>query len=382
MTDDSPGAGAPAPAVPRYGSGSLADLAPSVLAALGVAGEENRLGLPPVRRACVLLVDGLGWELLRSHPADAPFLTALLADGRRITAGFPTTTATSLTSLGTGRPPGGHGVFGYQVALPGSHRPFNQLRWNADVDPERWQPHPTAFQRAEAAGVTTAYVASGLFEGSGLTRASARGGRYRQANDMSELVVRAEEALRAADRGYVFVYHPDLDATGHLFGSRSPNWRYHLGHVDRLVEQLAGALPPDSALYVTGDHGMVDVSGEGRLDIESEPELTAGVRVLAGEPRARHVYAEPGAAADVLAAWRARLAGRAHVLGREEAVAAGWFGPVEEELAPRIGDVVAAAYGDSALVAPRAEAAESALVGMHGSLTEEELAVPLLSAAG
>jgi hypothetical protein len=109
------------------------------------------------------------------------------------------------------------------------------------------------------------------------------------------------------------------------------------------------------------------------------PGLRQGVALLGGEPRARHVYARPGAAADVLATWAEVVGDRAWVLPRDEAIAAGWFGPVNPALAGRIGDVVAAPAGPFAIVATRAEALESSLVGMHGSLTSADQLVPLLS---
>lgn len=96
--------------VPRYGAGTLADVVPSVLAGMEVPGMINVLGLPPASRVCLLLVDGLGWRLLRSHEAEAPFLSSLAAEGEPITAGFPATTATSVASVGTGLPSGEHGL--------------------------------------------------------------------------------------------------------------------------------------------------------------------------------------------------------------------------------------------------------------------------------
>ncbi|MBB4933073.1 hypothetical protein F4561_003893 [Lipingzhangella halophila] len=366
---------------PHYGAGSLAELVPSVLASLGVPNEPATLDLPPVRRACVLLVDGMGWELLAAHRFHAPFLSSLLDTAGPITASFPTTTATSLTTLGTGLPPGHHGIVGLQVALPGTDRVMHQLRWAPDVDPETWQPRRTAYQRAEEAGVTTGYVAFGGYEGTGLSRASARGSRYVPANDITELAVKAGTALAEGDRSLVVVYHSDLDTYGHMCGVDSPYWRLHLGHVDRLAEQLATQLPPDAALYVTADHGMVDSTPASRIDVESDPELSAGVRVLAGEARVRHVHTRDGAADDVLAAWRAKLSGRAEVITRDEAVAGGLFGGVADAVLPRIGDILALARGETALVAPRAEPTQSALVGQHGSLTPEELRVPLLRAS-
>ncbi|HKB29647.1 MAG TPA: alkaline phosphatase family protein [Streptosporangiaceae bacterium] len=365
---------------PPYGSGTLSDLARSLLASLRVPGEEDVLGLPAADRVCLLVVDGLGWELLRENPAAAPFLSELAATGGPISAGFPATTVTSLSSLGTGRPPGQHGMLGYQVARPGEGKLLNALRWDPEVDPVVWQPAPTIFQRAAAAGVHASYVAASAFRRSGLTNAFARGVDYRGANSLGELAARAQEALRggAGDPSLAMVYHGHLDGTGHAYGIDSDAWRYELAHVDKLAEQLATGMPEGSVFYVTADHGMVDVGSDDRIDADNIPALREGVALLGGEPRARHVYAKPGAAADVLAAWRGVLDDRVCVLAREEAIAQGWFGEVAPEFELRIGDVVAAPYGPAAVVATRSEPVESSLVGMHGSLTQDDQLIPLL----
>ncbi|HEY9240353.1 MAG TPA: alkaline phosphatase family protein [Streptosporangiaceae bacterium] len=367
------------PTVPNYGEGSLPDLARSVLAALGVNGAANPLALPPSSRVCLLVVDGLGWELLREHPAAAPFLSELAITGRALMAGFPATTVTSLSSLGTGLAPGEHGMLGYQVAVPGAGRLLNGLRWDERVDPLSWQPSPSIYQQAEAAGVAAYRVAARALEKTGFSVAAMRGASYRSADSMGALVAQALAALASADRCLVTVYHADLDGTGHVFGSRSDAWFYQLAHVDKLAEQLAGALPPGTTMYVTADHGMVDSAPEERIDVDELAVLRDGVALLGGEPRARHVYAEPGAAADVLISWQETLGPRAWVVTRDEAIEAGWFGPVDRRFAGRIGDVVAAPAGSWAIVASQAERLESSLIGMHGSLTPGDQFVPLLS---
>jgi hypothetical protein len=368
------------PMVPRYGESSLADLGSSVLASLGVAGEANPLQLADAERVCLLVVDGMGWELLRGHPAASPFLSELAVSGRLLTAGFPAMTATSMVSLGTGRPPGQHGVFGYQVAVPGEARLLNTLRWDAKVDPVGWQPGSTIFERAAAAGVSGFHVAAASLLGSGLTEAGLRGAQPVAANTLGALPAQAAAALGSADRAVALVYHGELDATGHVFGCSSDAWRYHLAQVDRLAEHLAAALPPGTVLYVTADHGMVDVAPQDRVDVDGTPALREGVALLGGDSRARHVYAVPGAASDVLAAWREALGHRAWVASRDEAIGEGWFGRVVEPwLVPRIGDVVAAPAGAYAIVASKAEPRESALVAVHGSLTPSDQAVPLLA---
>lgn len=363
--------------------GSLADLLPSVAAGMDVPGFADRLGLGPATKAVVLLVDGLGWELLQRNGDAAPFLSGLAPDsGRAITVGFPSTTATSMGSLGTGEQSGGHGLVGYTFSLPEADgRVVNALRWDTDADPLVVQPLPTVFERAAADGVQVSHVALRSFHGSGLTRAALRGADYPGAETMGEAVEATALALSGPGRSLVYVYTGDLDNVGHLRGCGSEGWRAQLAHVDLLARHLVHVLPPHAVLYVTADHGMVDVAEEDRVDYDAEPALSDGVRALGGEPRARHVYTLDGATSYVLGAWRDRFGATMQVLSRAEAVAAGWFGPtVSERVLPRIGDVVAAPTGGAAVVARRSHPREAALIGLHGSLTPAELLVPLLVA--
>ena len=370
------------PTLPRYAESSLDALATSMLASLGVPGERNPLQLPAAERVCLLLVDGLGWELLSAHPAAAPFLSELAMTAAPLTAGFPATTATSLGTLGTGRPPGQHGLLGYQVAIPGSGKLLNALRWDASVDPVSWQPGTTIFERAAAAGVAAFRAAPGAFRKSGLSAAAMRGAEFLAADTLGALVSRSAAALAGASPALALVYYGDLDATGHVLGCTSDAWQYQLAHVDRLVEQLAAAVPHGTALYITADHGMTDVPQADRIDVDAMSDLRDGVALLGGEPRARHLYCRPGAAGDVLRTWAEVLGDRAWVASKEQAIADGWFGPVDGAFSARIGDVLVAPSGTAAVVATKAEPRESALAGMHGSLTQADQLVPLLTVPG
>ncbi|MDB1088808.1 alkaline phosphatase family protein [Streptomyces sp. ACA25] len=374
--------------VPRYGVGSLADLLPAVAAGLGVPGMTSDLALPPADRVCVFLVDGMGWEALRAHPELAPFLTSLLpgsaaGTGEPITSGFPSTTAVSLASVGTGLPPGAHGLAGYRVLNPATGALMHQLRWEPWTDPHLWQPYPTVFQQTQAAGIETSQVSAPFFEHTPLTKVALSGGTFLGRLDAGERMDLAARRLAAADRTLVYTYYAELDSHGHRYGMDSPEWRNQLRRVDELAQRLAEQLPPRAALYITADHGMVDVpfTDAARFDFDEDWELSAGVAVLGGEGRARHLYAVPGAAADVHAVWREVLAEDAWVATRDEAIALGWFGPhgtVEPRVRGRIGDVVVAMTGRAAVVACRTEPKESALIGMHGSVTSAEQLVPLL----
>lgn len=372
------------PLVPRYGGGSLADVVPSLLAGLGVPGMVDVLGISGSSRVCVLLVDGLGWRLLREHASDAPFLASLA--GSPITAGFPSTTASSLAALGTGLPTGEHGLVGY--SFEDGAEVLNALRWSRygvpeHVDlrsvlvPEEVQPRRTAFEAASDAGVAVRLVVPRDQQGSGLSRAALRGGRFQPVLGFGDLVARVAEAMRSDDRVLCYAYHGDLDALGHVYGPGSDPWLWQLRFVDRLAAALADGLPPGGALVVTADHGMV--AADDQVDFDADAGLREGVRVLGGEPRIRHVYTSD--VAGVRGRWTERLGDRAWVVSRSEAVAAGWFGPgVADHVLPRIGDLVVAARGSLALVRSTVEASATTFVGHHGSLTEEEQHIPVLVA--
>ncbi|MFE3197112.1 alkaline phosphatase family protein [Embleya sp. NPDC059237] len=370
--------------LPRYGAGALCDLLPSIAASLGMPGERNILGLAPARAACVFLIDGLGWELLRAHPVEAPYLHSLLAgsfagSGTPLTAGFPATTATSLASFGTGLTPGVHGLVGYAVAVPGENRLMNQLRWVGDIEPRAWQPYPSVLERAAAAGITVAQVNDTMFEHTPLTRAALAGGRYFGAEFGAPRIEAVHRQLAQPGPVLIYTYASELDRVGHGMGVDSPEWRAELRRIDGVVRAMAEGMPADSVLYVTADHGMVDVAAEQRVDVDADPGLSAGVALLGGEARARHVYTRPGATRDVYAIWDDMLGDRMWVVTRDEAIESGWFGPkVEDRVRERIGDIVAAAFGDVAVVASRREPGESRLTGVHGSMTAAEQLIPLL----
>lgn len=389
LVDDRLTAAAFDPVRPGYGGGSLADLMPSVSALLGVPGTADVLGLGAeldgVDRIAVLLVDGLGTYQLPVAAAYAPVLTDRPA--RTLTSGFPSTTPTSLVTLGTGALPGAHGVMGFTLRKPDGGI-LNHIRWAADPDPARWQPVPTSFARAAAAGIAVTQVTRPEFEGSGLTVAANRGARFVGAANPDEL---AAGMLRALARpGLVYGYHPDLDHQGHAAGVDSAPWRVAAADVGRLVTRLAESLPPRAALLVTADHGQLNVpsatsalSGGQRFDIGADPALAAGIVAVAGEPRVRYLHVADGALDDVLAAWRGVLGAAARVLRREEAIAEGWYGPVPPEHAGRLGDVVVICLGRTVVLANGWEpAAVGQLVAYHGSVTAAEMTIPLLIFVG
>ncbi|XVU30417.1 alkaline phosphatase family protein [Actinoplanes sp. CA-054009] len=371
------------PVRPAYGNGSLSDVLPSVSAVLGVPGAADTLGLRErldgVDRIAVLLVDGLGAHQLPVAAPYTPVLNELATGARTLTTGFPSTTPVSLVTVGTGVPPGAHGVLGFTTRRPDG-RLLNHVHWNDDPDPAAWQPVPTRFETAAAAGVKAAQVVRPEFEGSGLTVAAYRGAAFRSASEGSELAEQMLEAL-ASGPALVYGYHADLDKTGHLYGVDSRYWRMAARGVDDLLDHLVHGLPPRSALLVIADHGQLNVPAAARYDMADNSDLSGGVMAVAGEPRVRYLHTAPGATADVVAAWRSVMGDDAWVMTRDEIIDGGWFGPVPPEHRSRIGDVVIVCQNRAVALAGGWEPPPvSRLIAYHGSVTAAEMTVPLLIA--
>jgi Type I phosphodiesterase / nucleotide pyrophosphatase len=367
-------------------AGSICDVLPAAAALLGAPGATDGLGLAesvgPVDRVAVVLVDGMGWHLLPELAGDAPLLASVLAGdtGRlsELTCTFPSTTPSSLVSLGTGAQPGEHGVLGFTLNVPGTDVVLHHVRWRDDPPPTAWQPLPTWFERLQQAGIGARAVLPAPFMGSGLTDAAYRGARFRPTHPTDDYAAEMASELSAAP-GLVYGYVGDLDTAAHVFGIGSPRWHEAAAHVDALLIRLVERLPPNAVLLVTADHGGLNVPPDARIDLDTDPRLGEGVRVVAGDPRVRYLHTEPGAAADVQAAWSEALDGRAQVYGREQAVATGMFGPVNPRHLARIGDVVVVCTGDAAVLATGHEPPETArLIGFHGAASPAEMAIPLI----
>jgi hypothetical protein len=379
------------PAPPAYGQRSVAEVLTSAAASLGVEGFTNTLGLPDASRVCVVLADGLGRNLLKQKAAHTPFLRSVIQAGQGevpvwLDSAFPSTTAAALSSFGTGLAPGQHGMVGYDVLDPDQDKVVNLLgNWDPGVDPSTWQPFPTVFEQiAEQVDVST--VSLSQFDGSPMTRAALRGGRFISGITAHARTAAAAEAMAASGPSLMYFYVNELDKAGHRHGCRSEQWEHQLEELDSTVKRLNSTLPAGTTIVLTADHGMLDVPESQRIDFSTDPGLVDGVRHTAGEPRMVHLYLEEadleagaGAAERLLAAWKARFGDRVWAFTRQEAVAGGLFGDVRPAVAGRIGDVMIAARDAVALYdGRRMRPTAMEVVGQHGSLTKAEREVPLL----
>lgn len=357
----------PAGRTHRFG---LADVFPNCVAAL--RGEPGRLGLRPVRHAVVVVVDGLGAAALEARRGHARAIMAASSPGE-IGSVVPTTTAAGLTTLLTAAAPGRHGLVGYLGFDPANERIVNLLTgWGDDLDPATWQRMPTVFETTpEVPGFA---IGPAKFAGSGFTAAILRGADYRGRDRIADRFAEALAVRAATDRSLSYLYVPELDIASHHHGGESQRWIEALEELDAAIGEVAAELPADTGMLLTSDHGALDIPVEAHV-ILGAAHLD-GVRRIGGEPRFVHLYVESGAGDVVAARWRELEGGRSWIATREEAIAAGWFGEVDDEVGPRIGDVLVAARRPIAYYPDALDRGRS-MIGQHGSLTPAERAVPL-----
>jgi hypothetical protein len=367
--------------LPTYESACIANVVPALLRNGDPDAAEPEWVPMSARRArqvVLLVVDGLGWEQLRARSALAPTLSASEGIDRAITSVAPTTTACALTSITTGSRPCQHGLLGYRLAI--DDEILNVLRWTLGsgraVDARRTVPARQFQPRPSFAGSSrpVPVVSRDEFGGTGFTAAHLGNSPLHGYKVLSSLPVEVGRLLRSGET-FVYAYYDGIDKVAHGTGLGAL-YDAELAAVDRLVSDLAAELPPGAVLVVTADHGQIDVGP--RVELLGR-EIMSAVQFISGEGRFRWLHARPGAAAALEEEATARFGDTTWVMGREQLIAEGMFGgAVPDEFLGRLGDVALLPHAPIAFVDP-ADTGENRLESRHGSLTSDEMLVPLVA---
>ena len=359
------------PIVPDYSGACLCNVAPALLEGDGESPTWLPVGVTEAEQVVLLLLDGLGWEQLQERLTGAPTLAGLT--GGSILTVAPSTTATALTSLATGLPPGEHGIVGYRMAMGADV--LNVLRWSAPGRDARESFPPARIQQTTSfCGHRPAIVTRAEFRSSGFTQAHLDGVRFHGYRVTSTLTTEIARRL-AENEPFIYAYYDGIDKVAHEYGL-GEHYDAELRFVDDLVAQIIEMLPPGASLVVTSDHGQVDV---GDRTYELGPDLLRHIEMQSGEGRFRWLHARPGHERDLLDAASDSYRDVGWVVGVETMLDEGWFGPkVTDAARERLGDVALLAREPIAWLAGD-DTGPYTLIARHGSLTPAEMLVPLLA---
>lgn len=359
------------PIRPDYEGACISGLVPGLLS------ERRPKWFPaPAREAeriFLFLLDGLGWADFERFRDRLPVLASL--DAVRITSVVPSSTASALSSVTTGLAPSQHGLVGYRMRVGPDI--LNVLGWffpggGEPPDPEKLQPAPGFLGRRIKVVTRSQFVKSGF------SLAHMRGTRMIGWRTTSTLIEHCRRLSRSND-SLVYVYYDGIDQVAHQYGLKNEFFEAELMAADRLTGQLLDVLPETSVLLVASDHGQIHLERKSWVALDPCDRF---VSAYGGDGRLRFLYAKDGKQNDLQMAAEDHLGERAWVFSREQLVDEGVLGPKPEPwIEDRIPHVALAAREKVAFIDPT-NPLEVNLVSSHGSMTPEEMLVPLLAGFG
>ena len=398
---------------PHYGGLSIANLAPTFAALLGLEPGGAPLWDPlwaPFRgrvdRVVFIILDALGYLQLREAlDADPQASFHRLARGgllAPLTSVFPSTTTAATTTFATGRTPLEHGLLGYELFLREFSRAANMILLSGrgakrsgelvdlGLDYNTFVPVPSLAQRLAVEGVPTFVMLPHSILDSGLSKLQYRGGQMTPYLSSADMWVGLRHLLTARPGpALISVYWPGVDSAAHHYGPDTEmtkaeirNLAYSLGR--ELLDGLPVGARRRTLLVISADHGQLRSQPQDAVDLAQHPELAQRLLFLpTGEARTAYLYARQGEKAAVLDYLRERLAEQFAAWDSDAAYASGLFGPpasAAPEARSRLGDVVLVARRTYSLQVAGVHKPPAEMPGRHGALSPAEMLVPWLAA--
>lgn len=398
--------------VPDYQGNTIANL-PGAIARLFGASVPN---LPPLRsdllqpilegreitRVVLILVDGMGQNLLDLCAESIPWLEEQAAISASITSIFPSTTVNALSSLWTGAGPGQHGLVGLELFFPNLGVMGQMLSlspsfiWSPDalvragIDPYTFLPVPGLAEVLAVAQVETIALKHYSLVNSTLSKMHGRGvheniGIVTAADMMWQVQTLLEQRLNK--KLFISAYWPAVDTLSHRYGYDHPAVASELHAFlalvrDYLLAGLSAQARKGTLVLLTADHGQIKTPPEKRIFIEDHPSLHRHLLMRpAGEPHASYLYVRNGQTQAAIDYLRENLNHAAVAFDAAAALQAGLFGPppYATELERRIGDVIVTMRDGYSLLSRDGDQVIIDFVGRHGGLTAGEMEVPFFA---
>jgi len=358
------------------------------------------------KKVVMFVIDAMGRDNLQSAVENSSFLKTELPPFEKdvLTSVFPTTTTAALTSYNTALTPLEHGMLGYTLFLSDYSSLVNMIMFSppelerdiltqSGLNPLKFLNQPTIFETLQENGVKCWTITSDLFIESGLTKMHHKGSAKRSYSGMLEMFYQLLRTIAEEDsRTYIFVYWGLTDTDGHHYGTQSRPYQGGIEYLFRMLKkEVMGRMSQqqleETLFLISSDHGQIDTTWQDEEWITSEDELFQQYLhpPISGEPRAVYFNVkDPTAFSNY---FNKRFSERFHLIEKKQAIAKNLF---SENTAPlrisereykenfsRIGDYIAIAKRGYSLHFKH-HGKTYTLKGKHGSLTREELLVPLL----
>jgi hypothetical protein len=376
--------------VPEMG---VAPLDPKILASIG----------DRYQQVVLVLVDALSLNRLRKsiREGNSPVWERLAEDGvlAPLTSITPSTTASALTSLWTGKGVLEHGIVGYEMWLkeygivanailqaPMSFRGDTGSLRRAGFTPENFINQLLLGTHLASYGVRTIAFQHHSIARSGLSRMLLQEVNVIPYRTLVDLWVNVLRTItdNSSERKYIWIYWGDLDYFSHHYG---PDDERTIGEFvafaaafeKHFLNGLETHDHGDTLLIFLADHGQINTHPARRYDLRYHTGLVRSLHIMpTGENRLAYLYLRPdqgNAPREYIErTWPEQFS----FLNPVTAVESGLFGSGKHHprLFERLGDLIIVAQENAYLWWSHNA---DHLLGRHGGLSPEEMLVPFLA---
>jgi len=355
---------------------------------LGRGAGELAAGIGPAEHYVLILIDGMGMDLLARLPAEG-FLRSHLTG--QLQSVFPSTTATALTALATAQWPCAHGVPGWWTYLERFHvsattLPFVERFTGRPLDrfgvrAEDLYPVPSLWSGLKHAPVSVvpARIADSVFN----RYASGRTPQAGYAAISEAIAAIRDRLMQAAQPTLTYLYLPQIDSLCHKKGTAHQAVADLLASLERQLAELAGGLAGRARVVVTADHGFLDTPEDSRFILTEDDELVSElVCPPTGDPTVPIFHVRPGREEAFVQGFAGRFGEAFALIAPEEAETLRLFGPEPPSpvLRRRLGSFVGIAVQPAAICYQPAGEQAHVHAAVHAGLSRNEMLIPLILA--
>lgn len=380
---------------PNYRGSTVVNLVHSIYKSLEIdCGTRNKYELEILKtkkrefkdKIILIIIDGAGESFYRTYQKELGLDDWYLGTIQSV---YPSTTASSITSLLTGLTPAGHGI-------PGWHTFFNDISSIVNILP--FKQRYSLKKKRLSKDIPNNYI---LFskEAKELTKRML----FLQPNFLSETTYSKHLAGFAARRGYnsyqeffqiiesfitenlsrefAYAYLPAIDSLSHKYGQNSIpvlSEARIIGSILRKIYLLAEK--NETSVIITADHGFVPNSVSTTITTRQHPQLKKMLKLpLCGEPRTAFAYVHPKEKKNFMDYMQTYLKSEITVKSSKEMLKENWFGigRANPEFEGRLGDFVLCMNDNYSIFDSLINETMPNLKGVHGGWLTEEVNVPL-----
>ena len=316
------------------------------------------------KNVVMLLLDGMGKVILEKFlDENGPFRSHLAGVYKSV---FLSTTVAATTSAMSGLQPCEHSWLGWDCYYP-------QVDKNVTVFLNTVQGTEEKVADFNVAWTVTPYK-------SVVDRINKAGGKAYEATpfsepypkSMEEICARIKMLCEAPDRKYIYAYWNQPDGLLHRNGCSAKVVKEELEKLETMVSQLADELE-DTLILVTADHGHIDTE---YVVLQDYPKICdCLVRLPSLEPRVLNFFLKEGKKELFEKEFKKEFGDKFLLMEMEEAIKRNLFGTAAHHANFRamLGDYLAIATDNLSIFYT-----DERWVSMHGSLTEDEMLIPLV----